>query len=89
MKCDKHVETGVQWEYCQRWFHIKCEGTTKEKVMQEYSEKMQHICKKDKVNQEDRIWESKYKTKKNQRKTLGDIIILHLCTKSLDMIYSS
>ena len=24
-----------------------------------------------------------------QRKTLGDIIILHLCTKNLDMMYSS
>ena len=30
--------------------------------MQEYPEEMQYICKKDKVNQEERIWESKYKT---------------------------
>ena len=29
--------------------------------MQEYAEEMQYICKKDKVNQEERIWESKYK----------------------------
>ena len=30
--------------------------------MQEYTEEMQYIRKKDKVNQEERIWESKYKT---------------------------
>ena len=30
--------------------------------MQGYPEEMQYICKKDKVNQEERIWESKYKT---------------------------
>ena len=35
MKCDKYVETGVQCGYCQRWFHFKCEGITKEEVMQE------------------------------------------------------
>ena len=62
MKCDKYVETGVQCGYCQRWFHFKCEGTTKEKVMQEYPEEMQYICKKGTVNQEERISESKYKT---------------------------
>ena len=33
MKCDKYVETGVQCGYFQRWFHFKCEGSTKEKVM--------------------------------------------------------
>ena len=31
MKYDKYFETGVQCGYCQRWFHFKCEGTTKEK----------------------------------------------------------
>ena len=62
MKCDKYVETGVQCGYCQRWFHFKYEGTTKEKVIQEYPEEMQYIYKTDKVNQEERIWESKYKT---------------------------
>ena len=51
----------MQCGYCQRWFRFKCEGTTKEKVMQEYPEEMQYICKKDKVSQEERIWESKYK----------------------------
>ena len=30
--------------------------------MQEYLEEMQYICKKDKVIQAERIWESKYKT---------------------------
>ena len=40
----------------------KCEGTTKGKVMQEYPEEMEYICKKDKVNQKGRIWENKYKT---------------------------
>ena len=30
--------------------------------MQKYPEEMQYICKKDKVNQKERIWESKYKT---------------------------
>ena len=29
--------------------------------MHKYPEEMQYICKKDKVNQEERIWESKYK----------------------------
>ena len=29
--------------------------------MQEYPEEMEYICKKDKVNQQGRIWESKYK----------------------------
>ena len=62
MKCDKYVETGVQCGYCQRWFHFKCEGITKEEVMQEQPEEMQYICKKDKINQEERIQESKYNT---------------------------
>ena len=53
MKCYKYVETRVQCRHCQRWFHFKCEGPTKEKVMQEYPEEMQYICKKDKVNQEE------------------------------------
>ena len=30
--------------------------------MQKQTEETQYICKKDKVNQEERIWESKYKT---------------------------
>ena len=30
--------------------------------MEECPEEMQYICKKDKVNQEERIWERKYKT---------------------------
>ena len=30
--------------------------------MQDCREEMQDICKKDKVNQEQRIWKSKYKT---------------------------
>ena len=51
IRCDRYVETAVQCGY------FKCEGTT----MQEYPEEMQYICKKDKVNQEERIWESKYK----------------------------
>ena len=51
IKCDKFLKTGVQCGYCQRWFHFKWEGTAKEKVMQEYPEEMQYICKKDKVNQ--------------------------------------
>ena len=45
----------MQCGYCSKWFHFKCEGTTKEKVMREYPEEMQHICKKDKVNQAERI----------------------------------
>ena len=34
--------------------------------MQEYTEEMQYICKKDKVSQEKRIWESKYKINSNR-----------------------
>ena len=45
---------------------MKCEGTAKDKVMQEYTEEMQYICKKDKVSQEKRIWESKYKINSNR-----------------------
>ena len=52
----------MQCGYCQRWFHFKCEGRTKEKVMREYPEEMLYICKKNKVNQTERIWECKYKT---------------------------
>ena len=33
---------------------------------------MQYICKKDKVNQEERIWESKYKTTAIELKKLKD-----------------
>ena len=40
MKFDKYFETGTQCGYCQRWFHFKCEGTTIEKVIQEYPEEM-------------------------------------------------
>ena len=54
MKCDKYVQTGVQCGYRQRSFHFICERTTKEKVMQEYPEEMQYICKKDEVNQKER-----------------------------------
>ena len=43
MKCDKYIETVVQRGYSQRWFHFKCEGATKEKVMQEYPEEMQYV----------------------------------------------
>ena len=50
MTCDKYVGTGVQRKYCQRLSHFKCEGATKEKVMQECPEEMQCISKKDKVN---------------------------------------
>ena len=62
LKYDKCVETGVQCGYCQRWLDFKYERTTKEKVLQEYPEEIQYIYKKDKVTQEERIWESKYKT---------------------------
>ena len=62
----------VQCGYCQRWCHFKCERTTKEKVLQEYTEEMQYICKKDKVNQEERIWESKYKTIVTELQELKD-----------------
>ena len=72
MTCDKYVETGIQCGYYQRWFHFKCEGTTKEKVMQEYPEEMQYIYKKDKVNQEERIWQSKYKTTVTELEELKD-----------------
>ena len=44
IKCDKCVET--QCGYCQRWVHLKWEGTTIEKVMQEDTAEMQYICKK-------------------------------------------
>ena len=40
--------------------------------MQEYPEDMQYICKKDKVNQEQRIWESTYKTKIIELEELED-----------------
>ena len=50
MTCDKYFGTGVQCEYCQRWSHFKCEGTRKEKIMQECPEEVQYISKKDKVN---------------------------------------
>ena len=30
--------------------------------MQEYPEKMEHICKLDKISQAEKIWESKHKT---------------------------
>ena len=40
--------------------------------MQEYTEEMQYICKKDKVNQEKRTWESKYKTTVIEFKELKD-----------------
>ena len=60
-KRDKYLETEVQCRYCQKWFNFKCEETTKEKGMQEYPEETQYICKQDKINQTERIWESKYK----------------------------
>ena len=65
-------EIWVQCGYCQRWFYLKCEGTTKDKVMQEYTEEMQYVCKKNKVNQEKRIWESKHKTTVIEFKKLKD-----------------
>ena len=39
-KCNKFVETGVQCRHYQRRFHLKCEGTTKKKVLHEYPEEM-------------------------------------------------
>lgn len=50
MKWDKYVETGLQCGYCKRWFHFKYEETTKEKLMQVFSEEMQYFCKKARVN---------------------------------------
>ena len=35
MKCDKYVEQGVKHIHWQRYFKFKCEGTRREKVMQE------------------------------------------------------
>ena len=40
--------------------------------MQVYPEEMQYICKKDKVNQEQRIWERKYKTTITELEELKD-----------------
>ena len=50
MKCDKYVKKGVQCGHCHRWLNFKCEGTTKERVMQEYPEEVQYICKQDQRN---------------------------------------
>ena len=72
MKCDKHVDPGVQCRYCQRWLYFQCEGTAKEKVIREYPEEMQYISKKDKINQEERILESKCKTKITKLEQLKD-----------------
>ena len=35
MKCDKYVEQRVKHIHWQRYFKFKCEGTRREKVMQE------------------------------------------------------
>ena len=40
--------------------------------MQEYTEEMQYIRKNNKVNQEERIWESKYKTIVTELQELKD-----------------
>ena len=42
-----YVKTGVQCAYCQRWFHFKCENTTEEQVLKEYSAEQQYICTQD------------------------------------------
>ena len=34
--CNRPVKTGVECGICSRWFHYKCEGTTKERVLKEY-----------------------------------------------------
>ena len=67
IKCDKYIETGEQCGYCQIWFHFKCEGKTKEKVIKECPEEIQCICKKGKVNQEERIRESIYDRRIKER----------------------
>ena len=73
MKCEKYIKKGVQCGHCHRWFHFKCEGTTKERVMQEYSEEMQYICKQDKINQAKKISESKYITTTTELEELKNI----------------
>ena len=45
--CDKHIKTGVQYGYCLRWFHFKCENTTEEQVSKKYSAEKQYICMQD------------------------------------------
>ena len=46
--CNRPVKTGVECGICSRWFHYKCEGTTEERVLEEYPQKIHYICKKDK-----------------------------------------
>lgn len=53
-------------------FFFQCEGTAKKKVIQEYPEEMQCIFKKDKINQEDRVLESKCKTTITELEQLKD-----------------
>ena len=45
--CNRPVKTGVECGICSRWFHYKCEGTTKERVLKEYPHETHCICKKD------------------------------------------
>ena len=46
--CNRPVKTGVECGICSRWFHYKCEGTTKERVLKEYPHETHYICKNDK-----------------------------------------
>ena len=48
--CNRPVKTEVECGICSRWFHYKCERTTKERVFKEYPQETHHICKKDRSN---------------------------------------
>ena len=43
LMCDKYIKTGVESEYCPRWFHFKCENTTEEQASKEYPAEQQYI----------------------------------------------
>ena len=94
--CNRPVKTGVECGICSRWFHYKCEGTTKERVLKEYPHETHYICKNDKkqkqlevairdlrkqLQDEDKRTEVEAKYKNLQK--------IHECTKKENKIYEA
>ena len=70
--CDKYVKARVQCGYCQRWFHFKCESTTKEQVSKEYLAEQKYICIQDQHKKFESTLHLQYQKKTEEIKELKE-----------------
>jgi len=52
--CKKYVKDGVECIRCKAWLHFTCEKNTKEQVGKEYPGKKQYVCRKHRLEDENK-----------------------------------